>query len=631
MIQLKDATLLAVTKLRTRRIRTLTTVIISGLLFAGLITALIVAQGANDSIHNFSKEGFNNRYIVKAEVDPPLTYSVLTSKAIQDSAKRIYQQTVADKKAEAKKLSISYDPATEQQPVNTSPGDTQLPTMLNFQSPAATQALGDYFQAHPSPGLTQLKQAASSYKPIGYYMVQNSGLAGTFATMQGGNEDFTASNQTSGSQQKDILNSGVEEAAPQLTEPFILPNLPKQTNQDAIPIVMPYAKASQLLGLAPLPKGASPTQQLNRIKELYAKAGSITFAGCYRNNVSGQQIQTAISQAANITENQGNKDYHKPNLIYGLPASNSCGQATILSDTRTASEKKADANQDTFNQMFGQTIDPAQQKLTFRVVGLTPDQNAGSSTTIGGLLQNLVDSTLDGTVVIPSNMLDALPDAASIKSILFPKQTFQYGFSLTAYYVELSSASNARDFINDKSCTTRSDGTCATPTKPFLLNAFGSNSIALNDLQQEFDRFFGLAAIAVSVIAVIIMAGTVGRMVADGRRETAVFRAIGAGRLDITLIYGIYTLTLSVFIAIVSLVAGVIIAQAANAHYWLAATVQAQLLYGAKDSLLKFTLLGYDPKIWIICLVAMATGLLSMILPLVRNARRSPIKDMRDE
>jgi hypothetical protein len=638
VIGIGDTTLLALTKLRTRRIRTLVTIVISGLLFAGLIAAAVIAQGASDSIQSFSQEGLNDRYIVSAAPDSPLHNGVLESPSVLNSAQQIYNQLVANKVATAKSIGAQYDPTTEVSPISNLAATPGAPArqLLNLSSPAGLQAVSEYIQAHPSPGLSRLKQVAAPYHPTGFYEVTLSANSnGQLSTMQNGTEDFAAYSQTeSTAQQSDILQKGlIEKAPPQLTNPFLLHNLPKSSDPSAIPIIIPYTDAEQLLGLKALPQSALPSQQLARVQELYSKADSITFAACYRNSVSATQISTAISQASDMAENQSNKNYQKPSLSYGLPSATSCGQAPIVSEARTAAEKTADTKQDEFTQMFGGVVDPMQQKLTFRVVGLTPEQNYNSNTTFSGILQNVVGSSLDGAIVIPANMLDTLPDVATVNTILFPtKVSNPFTSSSTKYYVEFASASNARNFINDDSCTTRSDGTCATTTKPFQLVAFGSGSIALQDVQHKFTHFFKLAALGVVVIALVVMSSMVGRTIIDGRRETAVFRAVGAKRADIVLVYGIYTLCLSLCIALFALIAGLLIAYSFNRHYTLATTVEAKLLYGATDSTRVFRFFAIDWRsVSLVLGVVVACGLLSSTWPLARNVRRSPIKDMREE
>lgn len=634
MIRVRDASLLAFTKLRTRRVRTAISVFVSGMLFAGLVGALIVAAGIDKSLQSFSQEGLNSRYIVATAVDQPNSAAAYSDPVTVARAQQLYMQLIADKKAEAKKLGISYDSSTELSPVidmSAGQGQTGTTERLNPVSPVAQQAIAEYAKAHPDPGIPELKADAKKYHPTDFYSTTTITIKGSLAVMQNGQENFSQT-QSNTDRQKDIIQSnGIALTDMALTKPFLLPHTVSKT--DDIPVVITYSQAAQLLGLTALSHTATESQQVARLRTLYAQAPSLTFSACYRNGVSEQQIQIAQSQAQEIAQNKNNKSYHKPNLIYRLPVSDSCGQATIISDTRTKTEKSDQDKQDQFNRMFGQEVDPVQRKLTFQVVGLKPDQTvSGNNTTMSGILKEVVGSSLDATITIPDSLFNALPDAAGLKSLLFSTDANPYGgFSPTTYFVEFASANDARTFIDQKSCTTGPNGRCGTRSKPFQLIAYGSNSIGIQDLKHKFAHFFGLAALVVVVVALIIMGATVGRMIADGRRETAVFRAIGAKRVDIASIYTVYTFCLSFYVAMFALVVGVVLAFAFDRHFWQSTTVQARLLFGASDGSREFHFFCFTPAIWLIALLAIMCGLVSMLLPLLRNVRRSPINDMREE
>lgn len=635
MIRLRDAGLLARTKLRTRRIRTGIAVFVSGLLFAGLVGALIVASGTERSIQSFDREGLNSRYIVATAIDQPNAAGAYGDPTVVARAQQLYTDMVNAKKAEAIKLGIDYDSSVEVVPIITmsdAPGQGGSLQRVNPISPAGQKAVAEYAQAHPDPGLAELKADSRRYHPTAFYTTTTSTIDGTLATMQGGQENFDSNNETNTDRQKDIIQSnGLALTDTAIVKPFLLSHA--KTAPGAIPVVVTYSQAAQLLGLTSLSKTATASQQSERIKTLYAKAATVTFSACYRNDISEQQIQTAISQATDIAKNKTTKGYQKPNLIYGLPAADSCGQATVLSDTRTKAEKTAATHQDQFSRDFGQTVDPTQQKLTFQIVGLKPDQMlSGNSTTTGDILKNVVGTSLDATVTIPSSLFRALPNAPSLRSILFASNNSPFGgFSPTTYFVEFGNASDARNFIKQKSCTTGPNGKCGTAAKPFQLLAYGSNSIGIQDLKHTFTRFFELAALVVAIIALVIMGTTIGRMIADGRHETAVFRAIGAKRGDIASIYTIYTFCLSLYVALFALIAGVGLAYIFDRHFWQTTTVQAQLLFGASDASRQFHFFGFTPLVWLVCVLAIVCGLVSMLPPLVRNLRRSPINDMREE
>jgi hypothetical protein len=637
MIRLRDAGLLAITKLRTRRLRTVITLVISGLLFASLAAALLVFEGSLHSATEFSKQGLGARYIVAAVPDPSKGGNVMSDPDIIARAQQIYADTVAAKKAAAKEMGVTYDPTTEPLPTVTFAGSASSPTFLSFASAAAIQAMQEYSDAHPAPGRKELQAVASRFHPIDTYTATSIGVHdGTLATMQHGQEDFAAMSPTGNQSfgQDVLLTNQVSFMPTQLTRPFMLPgaatNAAAQANPDAIPMVVPYGIATRMLGLQKLPGSATANQKLDRVRELYAKAGSATLVACYRNTVSSSQIQTAISTAEDIAKNKGNKQYVKPSLIYGLPSAESCAAAPVTTDTRTKKEKQDTAKLDAFNARFGQIVEPDQQKITFRIVGLVPDVQNAPSNSAAGILQGLVGSSLQGVIAIPNDLYSRLPSVKRYDSLL-KTQSNPTGFSPNAYYAEFGSDVDARKFIDTKSCIADDNGKCASSAKPFLLSAFGSNSIALRDVQRRFNRLFNWAALVVCVLGVVIMTGTVGRVLADGRKETAVFRAIGANRLDIVVVYGLYTLLLSLMIAALSLVLGFVAARVFHEHYWRTATAQARLAFGGGNTQLYFSLLAYSSRIWLVALASVATGMLSMIFPMLRNVRRSPIRDMRDE
>jgi ABC-type antimicrobial peptide transport system permease subunit len=450
--------------------------------------------------------------------------------------------------------------------------------------------------------------------------------------MQDGNENF----EPTDNQRVDtnfLHNAPIAIDDAQLTKPYLFKDV-KVSNSN-IPLVVSYSTAENMLGLSQLSSNASAKEQYDRIQQLYRQTsdGSLTISTCYRNSESQSQIDLAISQAAEVAKNVNTKDYQKPKLIYGLPAADSCDKATIVSDTRTDAEKKLQVAQDQFNADFGQIVVPIQQKITFQVIGLSPSEASSDNTTFGNLLSGIVGSSLtNGASVIPSDLLNQVPNVSTIKSILLSNTGTPLGASRPSYYVEFSNADDARAFISEKSCTTRADGTCASPGRLFQLVTSGNNSIALQDLQKKLTNIISIAALAIVIFAIIIMTTMVGRTIADSRHETAVFRAIGAKRGDIAIIYTLYTLLITLFIAVISATVGVGVAYYLNVFYNQNATLQAKLLFDAVNTKLTFNL--FDVNISLIGMaiaIIFITGLLSMIIPVIRNIRRNPIRDMREE
>ena len=76
---------------------------------------------------------------------------------------------------------------------------------------------------------------------------------------------------------------------------------------------------------------------------------------------------------------------------------------------------------------------------------------------------------------------------------------------------------------------------------------------------------------------------------------------------------------------------GALLALLAHNALWLDTTVQAQLALGLTDASQRFNYFGVSERLLIICGAVLASGLLGMLIPLARNVRRNPIRDMRDE
>jgi len=643
MIRLRDATTLALTKLRTRKIRLTITIIVSGLLFGGLAGASFAARGVMSSIGSFSKEGFGSRYIAQAYAQTDT--SIVNQQSVMDRATAIYKDTIARKKAEAKRLGITYDPATEQPPVQEYDAPNGKQHYLNAEHPAAQQAVKEYQAAHPAAGKDALASLAAPYHPTGIYQSEQIPYTLGGASLQvlkEGKETFAEGPGGKGSSGPptgvDTFISSWSAMSSTLLEPFTLPGQNLKTGTDgSVPIIVPNSAAEQLLTLKALPASATTAERFARIKEIRAKAPSLRFKVCYRNATSASLVQQAIATSQEIERNKKAKGYQKPSLIYGIPT-DACGAVPVTRDIRTKDEKALAAKQLQFDQTFG--AEPAsQQTIDFRIVGIVPDPNyggGGPAFGVGQIIQALVTSSLGNGWYMPQDVLAANP----LANKLFNEQTTIYSAG-TSYYVEFASATQAREFIDKKNCAidfskfeanTNPQAVCEKQGKPFGLSPYGSNSLALESAKRNFGKSFRIAGLVVSVIAAVIMMGTVGRMVADSRRETAVFRAIGAKRLDIAQIYIVYTIFLSLLIALFAILAGLALALWANHRWSPEITIQALIAYNAQDLGKTFNLYAlYIPDLLLLVGLSVASGLLSSVIPLLRNSRRNPIRDMRDE
>lgn len=647
MIRPDDALLLAYTKLKTRRIRLLITIVVSGLLFSGLAGASFFFRGVLGGVEDFSKEGFGDRYIVSGSYQGSNTYTLMSDKATIDQAIAQNKDLVNRKKAEAKRLGIDYDASMDQQPFTEFDAPDGKHRILDPSHPISRKLLADFQTTHPAPGIADMKKAAEPYGATAFYESQviPYGVGGDYRlqVLKDGKENFKQDTQAgymngppTGT---DSFASGWQLMSGELLKPFMLPGKSLVVGADgALPIVAPYSAVEQLLGMQPLGGNASSSKKLERLKELRSKAESVTFSVCYRNKTSAASVDTANQLQQEILNNKSNKNYQKPSLITDLPDA-ACGAVRTTRDVRTKEEKDAAAKQEQFRRTFGEEP-AATQVVNFKVVGVAPDPPDFAASGVSQLFSSILSSNVGSGWFTPLELKANLP----ILQKVFAPDPLSVGSNII--YAELPSDSKATAFLDEKNCqpdfaamqapagSVAPDPfeSCIAAGKPFMLSAFGSSSLAIASIRDSFNKFFKIAAVVVAVIAAVVMMGTLGRIIADSRRETAVFRAIGAKKLDIAQIYLTYVFLLATLVAVMSVAVGFILASIADTQWSSELTVKALVAYNAQDLDKQIHLYGFELKdmLYLVGFTFLA-GLISAVLPLASNLRRNPIRDMRDE
>lgn len=649
-----DALQLAATKLKTRKIRLSITIVITSLLFAVLAFLAAFSEGVIHSLKDFGKEGYGNRYLVQST---PITNQMGgDDKGAVDHFKPIQADIVAKKKASAKKLNLTYDEATDQSSPLTKDPSSPNGIYLNYASPLVTEYMQKKDEAIPGTDYASFEKAAKTagatktYRGTGANYYSGSSVP-SVSVIKDGKESFRTleEDKTIGQNGpvgiETITTIGWSSMDPELMLPFVLPGQTLATGSDgSIPTIAPASAAEELLGLKSLPQTASPTEKLNRLAELRSKVSGTSAQLCYRNSASAALVDQAIQQQKDIAANKNNKDYVKPTLIYQLP-SEPCGAVTIKSDTRTTDEKKQAANQKAFDQEFGQYIEPEQGTVVVRVVGISPDISYNYSINATAILSSLFTSSMGGKWLSPNDAVRQSKLATAIQGNNVDTATR----TASAYFAEFSSLQAMQAFIKDQTCNASqiantpvgpamignsSDfvSTCIKAGKVLSAYPYGNSAGAIEEFRSIFWKVSRFVLLAIVIIAALIMMGNVGKIIADSRRETAVFRALGAKRFDISQIYLTYTILLCVFITALSLVLGSLAAYFIHQRYTQELSVQAVLTYNAQDLHKQFALFGVNPLyIAAIAGLVLVAGLLAASLPLLTNTRRNPIRDMRDD
>ena len=651
MIKIKDASVLAFAKLRTHKIRTLIVILLSSLLFSVLIISISVIQGAFNSVNNFRKGELTSRYIVSvsnAPIDRSKGQDDFNDPVLIEKAKKRYAALVKEKTLEAKKLGIEYLQASDQ-PLYQQTLDGAAELSLNDPNDIVYEVLKEKYENIPAFDDSKLNTIAKEYNASKifsdefYFIKRGSSLI----SLKDGKElfyDKTNERETNANYIRPFVDDSLMIlGASEIIDSFILPNNAGwQPDSKSLPIVLPQNLIEQLLGMEKITSDASFEEKLSRLKKIRENITNLTFKMCYRNDVSSSQIQKAITQKKEIEANKDKKDYQKPKLIYNLPDASSCANAVIASDTRTKEEKLQDSKQKLFDEKFGKNTSPVSKFITFKVVGMSPSgkdvlnpqqkQQEEKARTFKDIINGILKPSDIGQM-IPKKLYDELTNKEDYADLFTYKPFYMMGNEDNKRrFVEFKNADDAQKFINEKSCVVQYDNTCKPFGNPYQASLMFSNSSALDDAQNTISGWLVYLIAAIAFLATIIMWFMISRIIADSRHETAVFRAIGFKRIDITFIYLLYVFMLTILIMMFALLFGVIGTLLVNAQFSTNLTVQAQYVFGDFWQNKQVNLAYFDyQKITLILMLILSISLISAIVPLYRNVRRNPIKDLKEE
>lgn len=652
MIFVRDALLLARTKLRLRIVRLSFTIVTSALLFAALFFAVITVYGSTNSAISFGKEGLGSRFIVSAS---PATYQSFgpEDKEAVTALTPQYNDLVARKKAAAKALNIQYDPLTDTSlPLTEQKTQGGTTKFINFASTAYNDYLDVKNNAVTGFAYASFQKQAKEYGATQTF--RSSGINSSFMSFGMPNSASVAAiingkeasqNQQQFGQPKgvaSITTLGWSQFDDKLLTSFLLPGQDLSIGSDgSIPVVAPMSAVEEMLGLKELSSSATAKERLERLvtvrKDIVDKRGLI----CYRNGASKALFETATEQLIQIEKNKNTKDFVMPALQYEV-STTPCGPVSVKKDTRSAEEKLATQNDEKFRAQFGEEVAPEQFTVNIRIVGVTSDVDTGSAFSATQIIQSILRSSLGTGWFSPSSMVANDPKLAKVMQT---KPIEQLPVSKQQYFAEFATYEQAKKFIKETNCDfgpaemqqssiEQAVGfpACVAKGDFFMVQSYGNNAGAIEDFRQGFWNFAKYAGLTTVIFAAIIMMGNLGKIIADSRRETAVFRALGAKRLDIAQIYLTYSVFIAILVSLVAFVIGLLAALFVDSRYSPAVSAQAVLAFNSTDVNKKFALFGFDPKLigFIIALIFIA-ALLSTLGPLLSNLRRNPIKDMRDE
>jgi hypothetical protein len=657
MIRPRYAFQLARTKLRSKRGVLAASIVVSSILFAALIAAVVVFTGIQKSAVRFVEAANDDQYLVSVTPKIPISVqsfydegsnnlSLETIRSIKAYEKKYYEAEKA-KYAAAK---IEYNAASEIKSLKPSSfADPMLPeeqrVLVEWTSPVISelldQKLADYLKTATNKTEDILK-IGTKYNAKDYYAQSYSELRGLPALrlVQNGKENFTDDlkyeNTLLTADRNTIHNGTYGFSDDTLLQRHLFKT--DSTGLKGIPVVPSAQEVAKLFGKE---RGipAEPEQESEKpawLKMVQEKSKGLTYQACYRNNAEVALLEKIQRDYIEMKASQGTEGYTKPTLQYKTP-DQACGDITVASDTRTASEKNTDKALEADQKKLGTYVASKHQLLTFEVVGLVYAQPLTYSTTnvndfINGLLSgNGYMNSNNSMASIPTQMYNSLPDSLKFDSLV-DTQSGRLISPLQAKFdpriVAFATIDEARRFVNEVGCRS-SDGNCK---ELFYTDTYGSNYLLLDQIGKSFVKIMTVVLPIVVALASIIIWFTISRIMAENRRETAVYRAMGAKRSDILAIYGLYTVLVASRIAVISTALGILAAFVIDKIYAPSIESTAASMFGIIKNAPQFSmfdvssplLLGIIASIFIVSIIA-------SIQPLIRNVLRHPVKDMRNE
>jgi hypothetical protein len=657
MIRPSYAVKLARTKLRSKRGVLLASIIVASLLFAALIAIVIVFTGAEKSASQFIKKAGNDRYLVRTspnipyeKLSLPLTPSLEEIRAIKAYEKQYYQN-LRDK---YKSLGLTYDKETEVPSLKPSAwADKALPeeqrVTVDFSSPVVQAMNADKLEAYMKTAtnrLSDLKQIGDKYGAGGYYAVDKPSALlpiPTLRLIQNNKENFGDSDvKTGDSTSYGFYTNAIHNGSYSFTDQKLLGRYLLKSDSSklkGIPVIVSAQEAATLfgkqVGIDKEPKKTSEKRAW--LKNLQAKMNGQTYQVCYRNSAERSMLDKIQRDYTEMKNNQGMEGYTKPNLVYDYPTE-PCGGIITKQDTRSAVEKQADLKAEEVQKKLGTYVAPSHRLLTFQIVGIKyaqpyTDYSKGVDEYIKSLLtaQNAAQSfSLD----IPMQLYESLPDELRFDDIQKQESASTTGQNASinddfvSRVLEFAAVNDARAFLDNETCPD-SELSC---NKQFKASPYGSNYLILDEIGKLFNRIATIAFPVVLGLAAIIIWFTISRIMAENRKETAVYRAMGAKRRDVTAIYLVYILLIAVRIVAFSFLLGITAAFVVDYFYGKTLTDTAVTAFGIVDDAPTFSLFNVDsPLLLLIIASIFIISIVASAQPLIRNVRRSPIRDMRDD
>lgn len=381
------------------------------------------------------------------------------------------------------------------------------------------------------------------------------------------------------------------------------------------PIFVPYTFLEKLSGQSSA--HLSPAQQNVLYRKLISQYTGKEMNYCYRNQQATTILEAVLQYNQNLIKT--NDKQHKP--VSTAPCQ-SFDAKTLKSIGLNSDGTFVDDSSQVAKPLFpSRKTDPASTSLlTLKIVGFVSAPSAFDTDLLGSLLNAQYNWQIPLPGFIPSDVVSQDP---YLSGGLYGKAAY----SQEQYFVDFHTRNEQKAFIA-KSCS----GSGCNKSNAALITPFGNINVTLEDIINSLAGIIFIGTIVAAILAIAIMLLVVSRVIADSRKEIAVFRAVGAKKRDIAQIY--YTYGFSIFVS--STVFAICLATAAALVLTnLFSTPLSAMLVtatGAYQTSVHATLLGLSPA-WLVAitLLLFVSMVIGVSLPLSLSLKKRLINSLREE
>lgn len=592
-----DAYILARTKRKTRRIRTALVIFVSALLFAVLVFGSFVATGLQQSAQQFKDVGYNGRYLTTAFPGGPPPYDF---PAVEKDVK-------AQMDAELRTRKVKVDDTVRNGAEYQAELAKRISEILSVKEKERMQMVEQKVRSEFSPSAVYHMNTVDAFQGAELktaedddpYLTQQKAVLEGKATAQQNKGWFDQDRPTFHHVEASMLT------------PLVRPGQSLNWKAgDPYPVLMPYPYIAKLAdeSFAKL----SSQEKIDLYARLINEYTGKELAYCYRNSTAQEQVSTVLRH-----NKQAESDNDAATKSIPVTSCQNFDQA-LLKKAGLIEVTDPNAPKPLFP--LPAAIPPLTQEVKVRIVGFVPTQDFGIS-------GNIFDSLFTGVNTWQSPLPAILPSEVVAQEILLQPQAAQ-GFTISPQqFYDFSNREAQKRFI-DSGC---SGADCTSSDKLFIM-PFGSIKVALEGTFEDIMMVAKWVVLGVAIVAALMITMTISKVIADSRREIAVFRALGARRRDIAQIYFTYGMMLAASALVVAVVMAIVGALIFSAQF--SAGVNAIMVnaVGAYTLETNTTLFAIN-WLWLggIGGVLLVASLVGIAIPVLLSNRRNLVNVMRDE